>query len=134
MKKVLQLDRSRRRGIMEGKIKDTENFGKLQDDFFILKKPSSFVSTGHNDQSIVSNGIQQTFIKMQKLTTMIQDLMREGDTELNNFFQAEFQLILQHHGQKLLDGVTVCMNCMRIYQFLNELYTKMEESIKKKED
>lgn len=71
MKKVLQLDRSRRRGIMEGKLKDTENFTKLQDEFYILKKLSSFVSGGHNDQSIVQNGIQQTFNKMQRLTTMI---------------------------------------------------------------
>jgi hypothetical protein len=31
---VIQLDRSRRRGIMEGKLKDTENFSKLSDDFF----------------------------------------------------------------------------------------------------
>ena len=71
MKKVLQLDRSRRRCIMEGKLKDTENFTKLNEEFYTLKKPSSFVSGGQNDQSIVQNGIKQTFNKMQRLTSMI---------------------------------------------------------------
>ena len=65
---------------------------------------------------------------------MMQDMMKQDSGELNNFFAAEFQLQLQHYGNKLLEGVTVCINCMRIYQFLNELYTKMEEIIEKELD
>lgn len=86
MKKVLQLDRSRRRSIMEGKLKDTENFSKLNEEFYTLKKPSSFVSGGHNDQSIVQNGIKQTFNKMQRLTSMIYEMIKQDDIELNSFF------------------------------------------------
>lgn len=55
MKKVITLDRARRRGIMEGRLKDIENFPKLNEDFFMDRKSS--LNAGHNDKSIVSNGI-----------------------------------------------------------------------------
>jgi hypothetical protein len=75
---------------MEGRLKDIENFPKLNEEFFITRKSSLNTATGHNNQSIVSNGIQSTVMKMQRLTSMIQDMLRSDGQELNAFFQAEY--------------------------------------------
>ena len=59
---------------------------------------------------------------------------RQEDSDLARFLQAENSKMLHQASMKLFDSVPVCLNCMRVYNFLNELYTRLEENIERKEE
>ena len=49
---------------MEGKLRDSESFVKLSDEFYTMKKSATSSSGSHNDQSIAQNGIKSAYLKM----------------------------------------------------------------------
>ena len=67
MKKVIQLDRVRRKAIMEFKLKDIEHFSKFTEELFTSGMRKSRQQEVSGDPSIISNGVQHALQKIQKL-------------------------------------------------------------------
>jgi len=66
--------------------------------------------------------------KIGILSQMISDFSADSE-ELLKFSRAENAALLHKATKsKLFETVPVCLNCMRIYLILSDLYTKLEES------
>jgi hypothetical protein len=64
MKKVIQLDRVRRKAIMDGRLKDIEHFSKFTEELFASGMRKSRQQEVSGDPSIITNGVQHALQKI----------------------------------------------------------------------
>ena len=80
-------------------------------------------------------GISGVLERLNSLTMMVHEIsstQNEDGIKLGKFIQAEHGKMLQR-ASKLFDSVPVCLTCMRIYRFLSDVYTRIEEDVEKDE-